>query len=234
MDSLNELIALLTNVQDATNVFTAGDVLFTTLLSFVLSLLVGWVYKITHRGTSYTQSYVQTLVMMSMVVAVIMLVVGSNIALAFSLVGALSIIRFRNAVKETRDVGYLFFAMAVGMACGTRFYLLAIYSTLIISGLMWAMAKLNLFAKEIREQILKIRLPGDMPHETVFNNVFSRYLVRADLITMETVQAGMLTELVYGIELKRGASPQALMEEVRRLNDNNKVTLISAQHEVDL
>ena len=234
MESLNELIALLTNAQDATNVFTAGDVLFTTLLSFVLSLLVGWVYKITHRGTSYTQSYVQTLVMMSMVVAVIMLVVGSNIARAFSLVGALSIIRFRNAVKETRDVGYLFFAMAIGMACGTRFYLLAIYSTLIICGLMWAMAKLNLFAKEVREQILKIRLPGDMPYDTIFNTVFSRYLVRADLITMETVQAGMLTELVYGIEFKRGVNPQALMEEVRKLNDNNKVTLITAQHEVDL
>jgi hypothetical protein len=230
----NDFIAFLTNAQDATNVFTVGDVLFTTVLSFVLSLLIGWVYQITHRGTSYTQSFVQTLVLMSMVVAVIMLVVGSNIARAFSLVGALSIIRFRNAVKETRDVGYLFFAIAIGMACGTRFYLLAIYATLIICVLMWGMAKLDFFAKEVREQILKIRLPGDINYDHLFDSLFTHYLVRADLITLETVQAGMLVELVYGVEFKRGVNHQTFLEEIRKLNANNKVTLITAQHEVDL
>ena len=70
---------------------------------------------------------------MGMVVSIIMLIVGANIARAFSLVGALSIIRFRNAIKETRDVGFVFFAMAIGMATGTKFYLLAIVAAVIIS-----------------------------------------------------------------------------------------------------
>ena len=100
MDILTNLFA---NFQDATDVFSIGDVVFVTILSFLLSLIIGWVYKITYKGVSYTQSYVHTLIMMSMVVAIIMLIIGSNIARAFSLVGALSIIRFRNAVKGRRD-----------------------------------------------------------------------------------------------------------------------------------
>jgi len=211
-----------------------ADVLFVTILSFLLSLVIAWVYKITYKGVSYTQSYVHTLIMMSMIVAIIMLIIGSNIARAFSLVGALSIIRFRNAVKDTRDVGYIFFAMAIGMACGTRFYLLAIIATFVISFMLWGMASLNLFAKDVREQILKIRLPGDVRYERLFEAVFGRYLARVHLIAVETVQAGTLTELVYDVEFKRQADQHAFLEELRRMNDNNKVALISGHHEVDL
>lgn len=95
-------------LQSTTEVFTAQDVILTVVLSFVLSLMIGYVYRGTHRGASYTQSYVQTMVIMGMVVAIIMLIIGSNIARAFSLVGALSIVRFRNAVKDSRDVGFIF------------------------------------------------------------------------------------------------------------------------------
>ena len=127
-----EGILELFNFQDLTGTFSVIDVVLSLVLSFALTALIGWVYKTTHRGTSYTQSYVHTLVLMGMVTSIIMLIVGSNIARAFSLVGALSIIRFRNAVKETRDVGFIFFAMAIGMATGTKFYLLAVIAAAII------------------------------------------------------------------------------------------------------
>ena len=224
----------LDSFQDATDVFSTGDVVFTTVLSFMLALVIAWVYKITYRGTAYTQSYVHTLVMMCMVVAIIMLIIGSNIARAFALVGALSIVRFRNAIKDTRDVGYIFFAMAIGMAVGTRFYLLAVIGTIIISFIWWGLSSLNMFAKDVREQILKVRLPADMRYETLFDSVFSRYLTRFSLIAVETVQAGTQTELVYGIELKRQQEAQELMTELRKLNDNNKVALITGHHDVDL
>ena len=229
-----DINSLLAALQDNTDVFSVSDVVFSIILSFLLTLVIAQVYRITYKGVSYTQSYVHTLIMMSMIVAVIMLVIGSNIARAFSLVGALSIIRFRNAVKDTRDVGYIFFAMAIGMACGTRFYLLAIVATLIISFILWGMTTLNMFAKDVREQILKVRVPGDMRYESLFDNVFSRYLARFNLIAVETVQAGLLTELVYGIELRNPNQAQAFLQELSRLNDNNKVALISGHHEVDL
>jgi hypothetical protein len=229
-----DITTLLAGLHDASEVFAVQDVLLTTVLSFALSLVLGWVYKATHRSASYTQSYVHTLIMMSMIVAVIMLIVGSNIARAFTLVGALSIVRFRNAMKETRDVGFIFFAMAIGMACGTRFYLLAVVSTFVISFLIWAMVKLDLFAKEVKEQLLKIRLPADMPYETLFDELFSRHLIRFNLLAIETVQAGTLIELVYGVEVKRRADLHGLINEVRKLNQNNKVVLIAGRQGVDL
>jgi uncharacterized membrane protein YhiD involved in acid resistance len=87
-----------------------------------------------------------------MVVALVMLIVGSNIARAFSLVGALSIIRFRNAVKESRDVGFIFLTMAIGMAVGTRFYLLAGIAAAVISLVILVMTRFNWLAREIASQ----------------------------------------------------------------------------------
>ncbi|HEX9923832.1 MAG TPA: DUF4956 domain-containing protein [Anaerolineae bacterium] len=229
-----DFTTFLTNFQDATDVFSTADVVFTIILGFVLALVIAWVYKSTYIGVAYTQSYVHTLILMTMVVAVIMLIIGSNIARAFALVGALSLVRFRNAVKDTRDVGYIFYAMAIGMAVGTRFYLLAAVGTIIISFILWGMVSLNLFAKDIKEQILKIRLPGDMNYETLFDSIFARYLNRFNLIAVETVQAGTQTELVYGVEFKRESQTQAFLNELRQLNDNNKVALITGHHEVDL
>jgi hypothetical protein len=226
--------SLFANLQDSTEVFTVQDIVLTIVLSFVLSFVVGLVYRATHKGVSYSQSYVQTLVLLGMVVGIVMLIVGSNIARAFTLVGALSIVRFRNAIKETRDVGFIFFVMAIGMACGTRFYLLAVVSTVVICVLIWAMYRYDFFANEAAPQLLKIRLPSDMPYATLFDSVFGRFVRRHDLIAMETVQAGTLTELVYSVEMKRGADVQAFLSEIGVLNQNNKVVLVTGQQEVDL
>ena len=100
--------AIFDGFEDLTGTFSVADITMAMVLSFVLCAIVGLTYRMTHRGISYSQSYVQTLVLMGMVVSLVMLIVGSNIARAFALVGALSIIRFRNAIKETRDVGFIF------------------------------------------------------------------------------------------------------------------------------
>ncbi|MEZ4582394.1 MAG: DUF4956 domain-containing protein [Caldilineaceae bacterium] len=215
-------------------VFTVQDVTLTIVMSFVLALVVAQTYKVTYRGANYSQSYVHTLVLMSMVVAVIMLIIGSNIARAFTLVGALSIIRFRNAVKDTRDVGFIFFAMAVGMACGTRFYLIGVVATLVISALIWSMVRFNFFAQETARQLLKVRVPADMAYASLLAPLFDEYVRRYDLVAMETVQAGTLTELVYSIELKSPAAAQEFLHAIAARNDNNKVVLVTGQQEVDL
>jgi len=230
----NQLDRLMRAFGDATQTFSSQDVLLTILLSFVLTLIIAWTYRATHRGASYSQTFAQTLIILAMVVGVVMLIVGSNIARAFTLVGALSIVRFRNAVKETRDVGFIFFAMAIGMACGTRFYLLAIIATVTICLLIWIMTTQNMFAKSLAEQILKIRLPADIPYDDIFDDVFAKYLTRADLLAVETVQAGMLTELVYGVEFREKGGAHSLIAEVRRLNQNNKVVLVTGTQDVDL
>jgi len=222
------------NFQDLTGVFSVTDVVISLILSFVLCAGIGWVYQITHRGASYTQSYVHTLVLNGMVVAIIMLVIGSNIARAFALIGSLSIIRFRNAVKETRDVGFIFFSMAIGMAGGTKFYLLALIAAVIISLAILIMSRFNWFARKVVSQILKIQVTNEAQFDTLFDPVFLKYTSSSELISVDSVHSGMLTELTYSVGLKHPDKIQEFLGEIKRLNGNQRVTLIAGYNSTDL
>jgi uncharacterized membrane protein YhiD involved in acid resistance len=222
------------NITDLASDFTVLEMVLTMVLSFALSAFIGWIYKITHRGTSYTQSFVFTLVLNGMIVALVMLVIGSDIARAFSLVGALSIIRFRNAVKETRDVGFIFFTMAIGMAIGTRFYLLAVAGTIFISLVILLMTRYNWYAREMSSHILHIQVQNGAAFETLLDRALAKYTRSAELISADSVQSGMLTELTYSIGLNKSDQVQAFLAELGSLNGNNKVTLVAGYNGTDL
>lgn len=222
------------NIQDLTSEFSVADIVLVLALSFVLSAYIGWIYMNTHRGTSYTQSFVFTLVLNGMVVAMVMLIIGSDIARAFSLVGALSIIRFRNAVKETRDVGFIFFTMAVGMAVGTRFYLLAVIGAAFISLVILLITRFDWYAREVSSQILRVQVPSGTPFEGLLDKIFVRYTRMSELISVDSVQSGMVSELTYSIGMKRSSQIQEFLDEIKKLNDGNKVTLIAGYNSTNL
>ncbi len=231
---MEDLLKELERFQDLTSTFTLVDVALVLVLSFILSMAVGFVYRQTHRGTSYSQSYTQTLVLLGMIVAVIMLIIGSNLARAFSLVGALSIVRFRNAVKETRDVGFVFLVMAIGMACGTRFYALATLTTAMLCAVALLLFKLDVFQKRIAERILRVRLPLEQNPQGVLEEVFEKYLADYRLISTETVTGGMLQEAVFSVVIQPNVEEHVFMGAVREKNGNHKVVLVVGQQEVDL
>jgi uncharacterized membrane protein YhiD involved in acid resistance len=132
------------------------DVVLVIALSALLTFVVTKTYQATHRGPSYSQGYIHALFLMTLCTAIVMMIIGSNIARAFSLVGALSIIRFRTAVKDVRDTAYLFFAIVVGMGCGTGFYLHTIVFTITTVFFMWGLHRFDYALKEETEQVLKV------------------------------------------------------------------------------
>ena len=188
-------------------------------------LMVSLVYRFTHKGPNYSQSYVQSLSLMGMVTTVIMIVIGSNIARAFSLVGALSIIRFRNAVKETRDVGYIFFAMAIAMACGTRFYLVAILATNGISAVMVLLYLLDFgSSRRLPERLLTVQLPAESDAETVLNPVLDVLFESYAIVSVESVRQGMYIEVVLSVRPKPHTTGSGVLEAISKVNDNLKVS----------
>jgi uncharacterized membrane protein YhiD involved in acid resistance len=219
---------------DLTGAFSVTDVVLVMVLSFVLCSVVGLVYRTTHRGISYSQSYVQTLVMMGMIISLVMLVVGSNIARAFALVGALSIIRFRNAIKETRDVGFIFFAMAIGMAIGTRFYLLAVVATVAISAAMILMERLDWFKLDVRSQILKVQAPAGDDFSRQIDDALLKFTSQSELVSMESIRGGALTELTYSVRLKNNARPAEFIGALQQVTGGQKVTLLTGYDQTDL
>ena len=130
---MNSFLDQIVRFTDLGEVINTTQALVCLTLSFVLSWITAKVYRVTYSGPSYSPAFMVTLVMCGMVVGSVMLIIGSNIARAFSLVGALSVVRFRNAVKDPRDVAFIFLVMAIGMACGTGFYALAVLLTCTIS-----------------------------------------------------------------------------------------------------
>lgn len=95
------------------------DLIIALILSLVLSTFVSFVYRYTHRSLNYERSFLTTIILVSPIVALVMLLIGSNLTLSLGMVGALSIIRFRTVIKDSRDMIYLFWAISIGLGCGT-------------------------------------------------------------------------------------------------------------------
>jgi hypothetical protein len=230
---MNEIVSQFESTGDLSGNVSLIDLTIVLSLSFALTMSIGWLYRATHRGVSYSQSYVHTLVVLGTVVSLIMVIIGSSVARAFTLVGALSIIRFRNAMKETRDVGFVFMALAIGMAVGTRFYVIAVFATVILSLMILLLYKFNLFSKNVRERILRVQMPIELS-ESALEEPLRKHLDEHSLIALETVRAGTLNEAVYSVVLRAGSTAQALIDAIRARNDNHKVTLVVGQQEVDM
>src|SRR3990167_777280 len=97
---------------------SAAIIVINLIFVFLLELVIAWVYRKTHRTLSYSQSFVGTIILMGIIASLIMMVVTENIVGAFALLGAFSLIRFRTIMKETRDIAFVFFALAIGVAVG--------------------------------------------------------------------------------------------------------------------
>ncbi|MCK2218392.1 DUF4956 domain-containing protein [Actinomadura sp. ATCC 31491] len=220
--------------QDLSGTFSVADIAIAMALSFVLSAMIGWVYRATHRNVSYSQSYVQTLVVLGMLISLIMLVVGSNIARAFALVGALSVVRFRNAIKETRDVGFIFLVMGVGMAVGTRFYLLAVVAAVAISLIVMLMSRFNWFALNVRRQVVKVQVPSDDDYTPAVQDVLVRHTDEFELVSMESIRAGALLELMYTVKIKKGSEPADVIAALRERNHGQSATVLTGYDQTDL
>jgi len=139
-----------------TDLFTFPDIMLAMTVSALLTFALASVYRFTHRGTSYSQSFLLTMFIMAVATAVVMMIIGSNIARAFSLVGALSIIRFRTPVKDPRDLAYLFAAVISGMGCGTGFYLASIVMTAFVSVMSLGLYIFDYGIKGKLESILRV------------------------------------------------------------------------------
>lgn len=220
--------------QDLSGTFSVGDIAISLALAFVLSSVIGWIYRYTHRNVSYSQSYVQTLIILGMLISLIMLVVGSNIARAFALVGALSVVRFRNAIKETRDVGFIFLVMGVGMACGTRFYTLAIVAAVSISLIIVVMYRFNWFALNVQRQVVKVQVPPDGNYTSDIQDVLVRLTSEFELVSMESIRGGALTELVYTVRLKKGSEPADLISALSERTSGQRVSVLTGYDQTDL
>jgi ABC-type spermidine/putrescine transport system permease subunit II len=123
LDSLNGAFGRGTDV-------SVQGLLLSLALAFLLGQLLAWTYTWTHRGLSYSRAFTHSLVIMAVVIALLMMVIGTSIVTAFGLLGALALVRFRNVLKDTRDTVFVLMSIVIGISVGTQRYADAIIEQL--------------------------------------------------------------------------------------------------------
>lgn len=191
----------------------------------MLGLIISFTYIKTFTKGHYAQSFVLTLIMMPCVVSVIILLIGSNIASAFGLSGAFSIIRFRSAPGDPKDISYVLFCMGAGLACGVGVYGYALLFTAILCALMFVLCKTNFGARNSTDKILKIIIPEDLDYQGVFDDLFDTYTYRYELKKVKTTDLGTLYELVYLVSMRSNIKEKEFLDELRCRNGNLNIIL---------
>ena len=149
--------------------------LFTAFLTMAVSVIFGGIIAFTYYKTqedeNFQRSMAITLLMLPIILSVIILFVGSNIARAFSLAGTLSIIRFRSAPGDPKDIGFIFFDIAAGLACGVGLYGYGALFVIILCLIIFISAKCRLFEKKTVQKTLKITIPENLNYQGAFYEV---------------------------------------------------------------
>lgn len=197
----------------------------------ILSLIITKVYQLTFTGETYSQSFVHTIIMMSVIVSVVMSVVSGNAGVAFGLFAVFSLIRFRSAVTDAKDIAYIFFGLCVGMTCGLYQFNLAILLTVFASILFYLLFKYE-YGKGKDTQLLKVTVPENLNHENLLDEIFEKYTISSTLRQVETTNLGTMILYTYAIRCKDDTLDKELLDRIRERNANLKVSITYLQKEM--
>ena len=178
-----------------------SSVILNLLLAFSLGLVIAAVYKWTHRGM-VSEAFINTLIILCMLISVVMVVIGESVARAFSLFGALSIIRFRTVVRDPRDIAFVFFALAIGMGVGAGNPSVSIIGTFLISIVILGLHSWQMITVDRQGFLVTFCVPICEEFEEYYQSIFSDQLSTYRRIGRKTNQSGMI-ELKYHVKLEQ-------------------------------
>ena len=215
---------------------TAGMEISAALIAagaaIVMGLALALAHKLTARNT--TKGFLVTLAVLPVLVMAVMVMINGNLGTSIAILGAFSLIRFRSVRGNARNLLSIFFAMMIGLSCGMGHVLFGTVMTAVGVAAMALFALTPILEPSRKEKVLKIVVPEDMDYTDMFDDIFSKYLSRADLITAKTVNMGSLYDLTYSVRMKAGVKEKEMLDEIRVKNCNLKVSLSQPIQEEEL
>lgn len=202
---------------------TLGTDALRLLLSFALSIFIVNIYQWTHAKVPQ-KSFTDTLIILCMLISVVMVIIGDSIARAFSLVGALSIIRFRTAIQDPRDIGFVFYALAVGMAVGAGNPSVAILATFLIGIIILCIYHWHQRFGNDNEFSLEFCLPPDPNFENVYRSVFDKHLIYERLVE-KRIKKSQMVELTFRVKLVNPQEWLTFFTELSRIENVTEVKI---------
>lgn len=220
---------LMAQVSDLSPDISIPDVLTNLLVAVVLSLTIFISYWYTHIGTAYSRKFNVSLITLTILTATVMMVIGSNIALSLGMVGALSIVRFRTAIKDSRDTTYIFWAITVGIGCGAGFYPVAIIGSMAVFIILLLLGRVT----NNQRLLLIIRASRETEKEiegTVFRQFNKKAFLRVKNTTSESIE--WIYELSRTAYEKGEKSNQSTVETLYQLGGIDYVNIVTQSDEI--
>ncbi|HPB91978.1 MAG TPA: DUF4956 domain-containing protein [Anaerohalosphaeraceae bacterium] len=236
-----ELSGVLENLKYVLNDYSdqAGldplSVILSLLLAFVLGQVLAWIYSFTHHGLSYSKSFVQSLIIITIVVAMVMTTIAGSFVVAVGLMGALSIIRFRNIIKDTRDIAFLFCALVIGMACGSGRYMIAVIGTTALGLVLLYLYWVDFGAFHSSNALLRFTFHGELGPEHPLFGVLRRFC-RTIMLTSSQSRGPDRSRMdyVYQITLRKTSMNQQLLSELRKMEGIENLSLAVQEQILEL
>lgn len=197
------------------------------LLALVLGGTIAGIYVVTQRRTrSELISFTTTIVLLTVLIAMVTLIIGNSVARAFSLAGALAIIRFRTVVEDTRDTAFVIFAVVVGMGIGAGYVLIPLVGTPIVGAAAWA---LSFWGRNHPpsggDATLAIRIGLGREPAAILRPIFDKHLEHRRLRATTTARQGAALDLTYLVRLRNEADAVALVTELNQVEGIQNVEL---------
>jgi uncharacterized membrane protein YhiD involved in acid resistance len=206
-------------------VFTPQSAVLSLLVAFVLGQLLAWVYYATHTGLSYSRSFVQSLILMVVVVSLVMAVIGNSIITAFGLMGALALVRFRNVIRDTRDIAFVFCALVIGMAAGTQRYAVAVIGTVALCAIAIYLYLTSFGAHYSHNAFLRFRLPGGAARAQTVAAVLKRFCGAFALISVQEGETPGAAEYAYQLMLRDSSRNEEMLADLAQIAGIDDVNL---------
>ena len=197
----------------------------TVALSTATSLLLGILIALVHMYRNQcAKGFAVTLALLPVTVLAVIMLVNGNVGTGVAVMGAFSLVRFRSVPGSSREIGSIFFAMAVGLATGMGYDAFALCFTLIVGvmSLLLSYSKFGESKAAVKE--LKVTIPENLDYAGIFDDVMAKYTDRAELIRVKTTNMGSLYELRYEITLKDTSLEKKFIDELRCRNGNLSIS----------
>jgi hypothetical protein len=207
---------------------TIWNVLFCTVCSFVFGFAVSGVYMYRNQ---YSKGLAATLVFMPAVIQMIIMLTSGNIGAGVATMGAFNLVRFRSVPGKARDIGCLFFAMALGLVMGMGYVFYALVFVLLIGCLSIFLAQFRFGQGAADIRILRITIPENLDYDGLFDDAFTKYTQSAELDRVKTSNMGSLYELTYSVRLKSASVPKEFMDDLRCRNGNLNILISREQRD---
>jgi hypothetical protein len=203
------------------------NITFSMFVAVVIGIIISQVYRLTHRGVNYELTFMTSLIILAPIVALVMLFIRGNLVLSLGLVGSLSIIRFRTPIKDTRDMVYLFWVIAVGLGAGTFNWSMVALASFIILLVIFVLYLIKYGSSQNQDYILVVSGMSDFDQDPI-KEIILQFTTEAKMRS-QTVNEE-LWEVVYELHIGDTKQPlDQLLKAIKALNSIASVSLLAPQ-----